>query len=121
PLFRSRFVIGFREFGATFDQGETHARDPRRQLLAGRRTAGLNDDGMALRTALDVERPLDRIEPAFVIQPPNLALVEEPAGPLVGDNRAVFPGIPKTAHDIDEFVCDLVPEVMLLDAILIEI
>ena len=98
-----RVVVGLRELGVAVDHGENHVGDPRRQFLTGRRAAGLDDDRMALRAALDVERPLDRKESSFVIELADLALVEELAGLLVGDDRAVVPGIPKAAHDIDEF------------------
>src|SRR5262245_37106187 len=76
---------------------------------------------MTLRASLNIERPLDREEPAFVIEPPDPALVEEFSGLLIGENRAVLPSIPKTAHDVDELFRDLVAVVMLLDAILIEV
>ena len=71
------------------------SRDPRRQLLTGRRAAGLDDDRMALRAAFDVERPLDREDTVPCDRAHAPWCVEEVAGLLVGDDRAVVPGIPK--------------------------
>src|SRR3954453_5008172 len=76
---------------------------------------------MALRRPLDVERAFHRIEPALVVERTYLRLVEVDAGRLVGDHRVVVPGIPETAYHVDEFRCDLVAEVMLVEPFLAEI
>ena len=59
------------------DHGEHEIGRARRQLLSGRRAAGLDDDRMALRRALDVERALHRKEPPLVIERAHLRLVED--------------------------------------------
>ena len=43
------------------------------------------------------------------------------AGRLVGDDGAVVPGVPQPAHDVDEFVRDLVTQVVLVEALLAEV
>src|SRR5947208_13101952 len=76
---------------------------------------------MALRRPLDVERTLHRIEPPLVVERPDLRLVEIDARGLVGDDRAVVPGIPETTHHVDELRRDLVAQVVLGEVRLAEI
>ena len=76
------------------DHGEDEVGGARRELLPGRRAAGLDDDGMPLRAALDVERALDAEEAPLVIERAHLRRVEEGAGRLVGNDGAVVPACP---------------------------
>ena len=52
-----------------------------------------------------------------MIERVDLGLVEEDAGLLVGDDRAVVPGVPQAAHHIDELAGDLVAQVVLGDSL----
>jgi hypothetical protein len=68
---------------------------------------------MALRTAADVHRSLDLEEPPLVVQRTYSRGVEERAGRLVRQDGAVIPAVPQPLHDVDEFVRNLVTQLVL--------
>src|SRR4029077_20863575 len=77
--------------------------------------------GLSLRATLDVERALHAEEAALVVERAHLGVVEEGAGSPVGNNGAVVPGVPKSAHDVHELGRDLVTQVVLVEALLAEV
>ena len=87
---------------------EDHVGSTCRQRSTGGRAAGLDDDGMPLRAALHAKRSPHRKMAADVIERVNALGIHEQTGFGIGNQRTVFPSVPKPANDIDEFARDFV-------------
>ena len=81
--------------------------------LATRRGASLYNDGPPLRRTCQVQRPLNRIELPLMIEFMHSAQVVVLSGFLVFNAGAVFPAVPQTLNDIDEFAGDLLTAIVI--------
>ncbi len=91
-------------FGKALLSGKNNICNTRCEILTRPGRACLNENGMALRRTRNVERTLNRIIFAGMIEHMHLAGIGVDAVFLVFRKGIVVPAIPKTAHDIDEFL-----------------
>src|SRR5215469_11010403 len=115
--------IGIRLLGAVqfLHDREDDISGARREFKARGRAASLDDDRVPLRAARDAHRPLDLKEPAFVVERPNLTVIDIDPASLVGDQRPVFPTIPQPVDDIDELLGALIAQLVVHLAVEVEV
>src|SRR5918994_6619782 len=114
-LHHALFEAVIRRLGGT---GFLHHREDeiggtRREFLAWGRAAGLNDYRITLRAARNVERPLHGKEAAFVVERAHLRGIHEGPGGLVRQQSVLIKTVPKATYHVDEFVGDLIAQVVL--------
>ena len=83
-------------------RGEDQFGNPRGDIAAGARGAGLHQHRPALRRAGDVQRPAHLEVLPLVVQHMHLRGVEGDAGFLVADEGILVPAVPQTADHLGE-------------------
>src|SRR5262249_61133688 len=86
--------------------------DRGREIPAGLRCSGLDDDWISLRRAGDVERPLDGKILSPVVELMHFGSVGELSAGLVHGNRAVLPAVPQPYDDLHELSRDRIAHVV---------
>ncbi|CAM5411779.1 hypothetical protein SMICM304S_09649 [Streptomyces microflavus] len=88
--------------------GEDDLRPAGGEVLSVRGGACLDDDGVALRRAGNVQRALYGEVLALVSEDVQLLRLEEAAGLLVVEEGVVFPAVPQPGDDLHELPCAVV-------------
>jgi hypothetical protein len=81
---------------------------PRREFASVGRAAGLDQHGVPLGAARQIERAIDAEVFAAMVDAMHFRGVDETAARLVADKGVVFPAIPQRLHHLGELGCALV-------------